>query len=163
LHGPADACHCHPKTPSALASFKSRLVLPFWYWLTQDVLQKRTLNRCSSRSSKIKLLLYINDDAGLQSLHNSSHIWHSFSPASHWITENKSILPTTTITITRGTTMPDNIYRIKSTPLPLSVNVDTSFFLLSPFTISYKIANTTDDYLLSKLQLQNKKLFHVPQ
>jgi len=27
-------CHCHPKTPSPLASFKSRLVLPFWYWLT---------------------------------------------------------------------------------------------------------------------------------
>ena len=25
----------YPKTPSPLASFKSRLVLPFWYWLTQ--------------------------------------------------------------------------------------------------------------------------------
>jgi len=25
----------HPKTPSPLASFKSRQVLPFWYWLTQ--------------------------------------------------------------------------------------------------------------------------------
>jgi len=25
----------HPKTPSSLASFKSRLVLPFWYQLTQ--------------------------------------------------------------------------------------------------------------------------------
>ena len=23
-------CHCRPKTPSSLASFKSRLVLPFW-------------------------------------------------------------------------------------------------------------------------------------
>jgi len=31
-------CHCHPKTPSYLASFKSRLVLPFWYQLTQVVL-----------------------------------------------------------------------------------------------------------------------------
>ena len=37
----------HPKTPSSLASFKSRLVLPFWYWLTQVVLENRPLNRCS--------------------------------------------------------------------------------------------------------------------
>ena len=36
----------HPKTLSSLASFKSRLVLLFWYWLTQVVLEKRTLNRC---------------------------------------------------------------------------------------------------------------------
>ena len=28
-------CHCHPKTPSSLASFKSRLVLPLWCRLTQ--------------------------------------------------------------------------------------------------------------------------------
>ena len=41
----------HPKTPSSLASFKSRLVLPFWYRLTQVVLAKRLLNRCSSTSS----------------------------------------------------------------------------------------------------------------
>ena len=34
-----------PKTPSSLASFKSRLVLPFWYQLTQVVLQKRQWNR----------------------------------------------------------------------------------------------------------------------
>ena len=43
-------CHCHPKTPSSLASFQSRLILPFWYWLTQVVLEKRPLNRCSSSS-----------------------------------------------------------------------------------------------------------------
>jgi len=36
----------HLTTPS-LASFKSRLVLPFWYWLTQVVLEKRPLNGCS--------------------------------------------------------------------------------------------------------------------
>jgi len=30
----------HPQTPSSPASFKSRLVLPFWYWLTQVVLKK---------------------------------------------------------------------------------------------------------------------------
>ena len=30
-----------PKTPSSLASFKSRLILSFWYRLTQVVLKKR--------------------------------------------------------------------------------------------------------------------------
>ena len=40
----------HPKTPSSLASFKSRLALPFWYRLTQVVLEKRPLNVCSSAS-----------------------------------------------------------------------------------------------------------------
>ena len=39
--------HCHPKTPSSLASFTSRPVLPFWYWLIHVVLEKRPLNRCS--------------------------------------------------------------------------------------------------------------------
>jgi len=39
--------HCHPQTPSSFASFKSRLVLPFWYWLTQVVREKRPLNGCS--------------------------------------------------------------------------------------------------------------------
>ena len=29
----------HPQTLSSLASFKSGLVLPFWYRLTQDVLE----------------------------------------------------------------------------------------------------------------------------
>ena len=38
----------HPITASSLASFKSRLVLPFWYWLTQVVQEKRPLNGCSS-------------------------------------------------------------------------------------------------------------------
>ena len=37
----------HPKTQSSLASFKSRLVLHFWYRLTQVVLEKRPLNGCS--------------------------------------------------------------------------------------------------------------------
>jgi len=29
----------HHQTPLSLASFKSGLVLPFWYWLTQVVLE----------------------------------------------------------------------------------------------------------------------------
>ena len=41
---------CIPKPPSSLASFKSRLVLPFWYLLTKVVLEKRPLNGCSSSS-----------------------------------------------------------------------------------------------------------------
>jgi len=40
-----------PQTPSPVASVKSRLVLPFWYRLTQVVLEKRPLNGCSSSSS----------------------------------------------------------------------------------------------------------------
>jgi len=36
----------HAKTPSTLASFKSRLILPFRYRLTQAVIEKRPLNGC---------------------------------------------------------------------------------------------------------------------
>ena len=37
------SCHCHSLS---LAPVKSRLVLPFWYRLTQVVLEKRPLNGC---------------------------------------------------------------------------------------------------------------------
>ena len=47
---------CRPKTPSSLASFKSRLVLPFWYWLTWVVLEKRPLNGSTSSSSSSSCL-----------------------------------------------------------------------------------------------------------
>jgi len=30
----------HPETESSLVSFQSRVVLPFWYWLTQIVLEE---------------------------------------------------------------------------------------------------------------------------
>jgi len=43
---------------SSLASFKSRLVLPFWYRLTQVVLEKEPLNGCSS--SLVYKLSYID-------------------------------------------------------------------------------------------------------
>ena len=48
-YGPADANASQNLSP--VASFKSRLVLPFWYRLIQVVLEKRPLNGCSSSSS----------------------------------------------------------------------------------------------------------------
>ena len=50
-YGPADATAS--QNPSYLASFKSRMVSPFWYWLTQVVLENRLLNGCSSSSSSL--------------------------------------------------------------------------------------------------------------
>ena len=47
----------HPETPSSLAPFKSRLVLPFWCRFTQVVLEKRPLNRCSSCRSILLLIV----------------------------------------------------------------------------------------------------------
>ena len=41
-------CHPKTKTPSSLATFKFRLVLPFWYRLTQVVLEKNPLSISSS-------------------------------------------------------------------------------------------------------------------
>ena len=43
-YGPADATAS--QTPSSLASVNSGLVLPFWYWLTPVVLEKKPLNGC---------------------------------------------------------------------------------------------------------------------
>ena len=42
-----------PLPLTALAPIKSRLVLPFWYRLSQVVLEKRPLNGCSSSSSNV--------------------------------------------------------------------------------------------------------------
>jgi len=47
-YGPADAT----ATRSSLASLKSRMVLPFWWRLTQIVLGNRPLNECLSQVSK---------------------------------------------------------------------------------------------------------------
>ena len=41
----------HPKTPSSLASFNSKLFFNFWYQLTHIVLEKKPLNGCNSSSS----------------------------------------------------------------------------------------------------------------
>ena len=54
----------HPKSPSSLASFKSRLVLPFWYLLTQVVLEKRSLNGCSGSSSSVCVSKFVGEFFG---------------------------------------------------------------------------------------------------
>jgi len=47
----------HPKIPSSLASFKSRLVLHFWYQLTQVVLERRPLNGNSGVAVVVVIVL----------------------------------------------------------------------------------------------------------
>jgi len=47
----------HPKTPSSLASFKSRLILLFWYRLTRVVLDKGPLNLWLLHCSLMLLLV----------------------------------------------------------------------------------------------------------
>jgi len=49
----------HPKTPSTLDSFKSRLVLPFWYRLTWVVPDKGPLNWYVCLSFIDKLIFYL--------------------------------------------------------------------------------------------------------
>jgi len=68
-YGPADATAI-PKPPSSLASVKSRLVLPFWYRLTQVVLEKRPLNRCVcvDNTSSMLILICIHIKADLKLL-----------------------------------------------------------------------------------------------
>jgi len=48
-------CHCIPKPHHLLPHFNPDwFYLPFWYWLTQVVLEKRPLNGCSSSSLKFR-------------------------------------------------------------------------------------------------------------
>jgi len=67
----------HPQTPSSLASFKSRLVLPFWCRLTQAGLEMRTLNGCSSSS----FLVFLSPCATLRrlSVFERTQIYHLVS------------------------------------------------------------------------------------
>ena len=69
-------CHCHSLN---LASVKSRLVLPFWYWLARVVPEKGLLNGCvcvipidsSTRSSVHVSMLSIQAVRGLPRLRES--------------------------------------------------------------------------------------------
>ena len=58
-------CHC---CSLSLASVKSRLVLPLWYWLTRVVPEKGPLNGCSFVRSRV-LSLY-------KMLENVVNIWY---------------------------------------------------------------------------------------
>jgi len=55
-------CHCHSLS---LASVKSRLVLPFWYWLTRVVLDKGPLNVCVCYSIPLKTRSFQHSNYGL--------------------------------------------------------------------------------------------------
>jgi len=46
-YGPADAM-VHPTTPPSFVSYKSILILPFWYLHTQVKMEKRPVNECSN-------------------------------------------------------------------------------------------------------------------
>ena len=63
-------CHCHSLS---LASVKSRLVLPFWYWLTRVVPEKGPLNVC------------VHKLIGTRKGSFSSNVHYVLSPLKHWI------------------------------------------------------------------------------
>ena len=50
-------CHCHSLS---LASVKSRLVLPFWYWFTRVVPEKGPLNACVCSLSDVSWIICIS-------------------------------------------------------------------------------------------------------
>jgi len=57
-------CHCHSL---AVAAVKSRLVLPFWYWLTRVVPEKGPLNGCVcaiSRNTSLQCFDAVGSAAG---------------------------------------------------------------------------------------------------
>ena len=73
----------HPKTPSSLASFKSGLVLPFWYRLTQVVLEKRPLNRCSSYLLTYALVCWAGGGAGDECVAGDVQSWRRWASWAH--------------------------------------------------------------------------------
>jgi len=73
----------HPEALSSLALFESRLVLPFWYQLTQVVLEKRPLNWCNSSSSS-------------SSSFNEITTQHMLSTSHHMVTPDEGYLAQTT-------------------------------------------------------------------
>ena len=78
-YGPADATAI-PKPPSSLASFKSRLALPFWYRPAQVVVGKRPWNGCSSGC---KLVCAVDCSSGsLQLLCDGLKLMRAASPQS---------------------------------------------------------------------------------
>ena len=73
----------HPKTPSSLAWFKSRLVLLFWYRLNQVVLEKRPLNRCSSYLLTYALVCGAGGGAGDECVAGDVQSWRRWASWAH--------------------------------------------------------------------------------
>ena len=71
----------HPNTPLSIVSFKSRLVLPFWYGLTQVVLEKKPLNGCSSSSSSSSFTVYSSKIQRKWLTDNDKVILHHVTPS----------------------------------------------------------------------------------
>jgi len=67
-------CHCHSLS---LASVKSRLVLPFWYRLTQVVLEKRPLNGCVAFSALTVLARHQEGHPACKNLNGGVLSWLS--------------------------------------------------------------------------------------
>jgi len=74
-------CHCHSLS---LASVKSRLVLPLWYWLTWVVPDKGPLNVCSSSSSSSIKDIYTAQDHRPPMSEWLYH-WHQYC---YWVSPN---------------------------------------------------------------------------
>ena len=66
----------HPQTPSSPASFKSSLVLLFWYRFNQVVLEKRQLNGCSSSCPGRAVKLMCVQSVTLNYVTFDLGIWH---------------------------------------------------------------------------------------
>ena len=84
----------HFKHPSPLTSYKARLVLLLWYWLTQVVLEKRPLNRCSTST----LFSYLKpSNTGPYHAGNAGHVWrmagHNPGSSAVWRQQNSFIKP----------------------------------------------------------------------
>ena len=66
--------HCIPNAVHHLLPHLNRLVLTFWYCLTQVVLEKRPLNRCSSSSSSCSCVVVFSGQIVVcYVLHTSKH------------------------------------------------------------------------------------------
>jgi len=74
LHYSPSWCHCHSLS---LASVKSRLVLPFWHWITWIVPEKGPLNVCACmclwrlmlyNAQKLHKVCQITNEASLQEI-----------------------------------------------------------------------------------------------
>jgi len=64
-------CHCHSLS---LASVKSRLVLPFWYWLTRIVISCNMWSKTQHKMHSLFLKLVIINVSQLIVSHNAMRI-----------------------------------------------------------------------------------------